>query len=127
MKSLFVSACSAPKLLKESANTLHLEPDDKFIETLKRYGAMHPQILENKEALDCILPRIRADFSIFETYVYQPRHPLNVPIVSCSGSEDMIIPPERMKAWRIRPVQLLIVMNFKVAISIFKRIQNLFV
>ncbi len=99
LKFLFVSACSAPKLFMKNVTNIHLESDEQFIETLKGYGAMHTQILKNKEALDLLLPRIRADFSIFETYIYRATAPLKSSIVGCCGLQDEIVAPEKIKAW----------------------------
>jgi len=101
LRTLFVSACSAPTFLNYHSNHVHLGPDEKIIQSLKSYGAMPAQLLQNEEALALILPRIRADFSIFETYNYQSTKPLDIPIVACNGCDDSIVSESKMKAWEI--------------------------
>lgn len=98
-RALLVSACAAPSLLPERSS-IHTEPDAVFIEHIKGYGALPSQLLENKEALQVFLPRIRADFAIFETYRYEAAEPLKIPIVACSGSEDAIVDQSAVAGWK---------------------------
>lgn len=99
LRKLFVSACSAPSVLTNESS-IHSLPDEAFLETLIHYGAMHPQLLENKDALKVLLPRIRADFSVFETYRYSPVPPLETPIVALAGQHDTVICEENITAWK---------------------------
>ncbi len=96
---LFLSSNPAPQL---SGNELrkYLLPDPEFIRELKRLNGMPDEIFEHDELLQIILPAIRADFQVCESYVYQPRPPLDCPIMVFGGSEDREVPPEDLDLWR---------------------------
>jgi medium-chain acyl-[acyl-carrier-protein] hydrolase len=46
-----------------------------------------------------MLPTVRADFAVCETYVYQPGLPLDIPISAFGGSEDPEIPEDQVQLW----------------------------
>ena len=47
-----------------------------------------------------MLPLLRADFEISQTYVYEPEPPLDCPITAFGGLEDSQVTPEAISAWR---------------------------
>lgn len=97
---LCISACSAPRNLRREPK-LHLFPDKELINELKSYGATPEAILENLEMLQILLPRIRADFELFETYQYQPQiKKLENMIVAFGGIKDPFATQEKMQDWK---------------------------
>lgn len=97
---LWVSAAQAPQLPAEKA-PIHDLPDTDFINELKRYKGTPDSILNNAEMMALVLPILRADFTVLETYKYQPRGPLSCPITGFWGQQDTIISQEQVAVWNI--------------------------
>jgi medium-chain acyl-[acyl-carrier-protein] hydrolase len=57
------------------------------------------EALQNDELLDLMLPTIRADFELCETYEYHPESPLECPMTIYGGLEDHEVEAERLAAW----------------------------
>ncbi len=96
---LFLSANPAPQIFRDEPPR-YLLPEQDFIEELGRLNGMPAEIFENRELLQLILPAIRADFQVCETYVYQPRPPLHCPFTVFGGTKDQDVPHEDLVAWR---------------------------
>lgn len=95
---LFVSGRHAPQIKKASVYDL---PNDKFLELLQTYNGTPKEVLQNSELMELLLPSIRADFEISDTYEYVPSSPLNCPISAYGGLNDPIISSTDLKAWKI--------------------------
>lgn len=96
---LFVSARRAPHL-PEPFPPIHSLPDAEFIAQMqKRYGGIPQVILQTPELLHAMLPMLRADFALFEKYVYRARMPLECPIIAFGGEYDQIVRREEVAAW----------------------------
>ena len=98
-RRIFVSGCDAPQHRSPCKN-LHKLSDSDLIDALKDYNGTPPEILEHRELMDLVLPAIRADFSLGETYRYLPSHPLNIPITVLAGKLDEHILLEELQEWR---------------------------
>jgi medium-chain acyl-[acyl-carrier-protein] hydrolase len=96
---LFVSGHGAPQILSTEP-PIHTLPDDEFIREVQRYEGMPQEILESAELMRYILPILRADFSINETYVYTDEPPLSSPITAYGGLRDEGAPRADIEAWR---------------------------
>lgn len=57
-------------------------------------------MLESRELLELMLPLLRADFQIGETYIYEPAQPLRCPIVALGGTDDPEVSDAALHAWR---------------------------
>ena len=95
---LFVSACAAPQA-PDSHSKIHQLSDAEFINELKKLNGIPPEILQNKEMLQLLLPTLRADFEIIEIYQYQIDTPLDCPIVAFGGRDDSRVSRERLEGW----------------------------
>jgi len=95
---LFISAAHAPHCRKrdEPLSTL---PKAELIEKLYMFNGAPPEALRNEELMDLLLPTIRADFELCETYEYHPEAPLRCPITIYGGIEDHEVESERLAAW----------------------------
>ncbi|MEM7134182.1 MAG: thioesterase domain-containing protein [Chloroflexota bacterium] len=96
---LFLSAHSAP-YLPRTTNTNHQLPDDALIQFLWKMGGTPNEVLQNSQLLELILPILRADFEMCETY----RSP-NAPSLSASmsvlgGLADPIVNQNQLAAWQ---------------------------
>ncbi|GCE05926.1 thioesterase II family protein [Dictyobacter aurantiacus] len=96
---LFMSGHRAPQLPREKTQTWQL-PDAEFIQSLKNMGGTPDAVLQNDELMQLLLPTLRADFAINETYNYQPEPPLNIPITVLGGSEDKEVKSEELEDWQ---------------------------
>jgi surfactin synthase thioesterase subunit len=95
---LFVSGRSAPDLPDPHPVSPQL-PDDEFIGELRRLQGTTEEVLENREFLQMLLPLLRADFTLSDSYVYTEKDPLSCPITAFGGFEDIEAPPDMLHPW----------------------------
>jgi len=99
-RQLFVAAHRAPHL-PSAESPLHTLPPASFLAGVRqRYNGFASAIWENAELLELVLPQLRADFTLAETYRYQPEAPLACPIVAIGGQDDQSVPREELAQWR---------------------------
>lgn len=97
--ALFVSACHAPQQLPPDEILCDL-PRPELLAALQRLDGMPQELLAEAELLDMILPALRADLAVYETYVYRQRPKLSVPIIAFGGRNDVRVTPAQLEAWR---------------------------
>lgn len=97
----FTAASSrAPQLPARLPPLRHL-PDQEFIDALQeRYQGIPEEILQEKDFVRLILPLLRADFTIVESYQYRHRQPLDCPITAWGGLEDAAVLPDELAGWQ---------------------------
>jgi len=98
-KALFVSGRRAPQL-PEQAAPIHQLPDDLFLRELTRMNGMQAELLDSTEFMEIMLPTIRADFELCETYRYLPEAPLNCSITAFGGLADPLAESTEIDRWR---------------------------
>jgi medium-chain acyl-[acyl-carrier-protein] hydrolase len=96
---LFVAGHSAPHLRNREVITYNL-PHDEFVEELRRLKGTPQQVLDHLELLKLMVPLLRADFEICETYPCSKGPPLESPITAFGGRDDVEVPRERIEPWR---------------------------
>ena len=96
---LIVSGHSAPQLLDRSDRHLLDAPDEAFVDRLRDLSGTPPEILENRELMDILLPVLRADFELCDTYQHTPDAPLDCPVTALAGLDDRLVSPVRMEPW----------------------------
>jgi surfactin synthase thioesterase subunit len=74
-------------------------PRDAFLEGVRRYNGIPASALESPELLDLMMPALRADFSVCETYRYGEEAPLDCPISAYGGLEDPDVQRADLEAW----------------------------
>ncbi|MDB6001501.1 MAG: beta-ketoacyl synthase [Rhizobacter sp.] len=97
--ALFVAAQSAPHLCR-TREPIHTLPDDRFIEEIGRFEATPSEVLANAELLELLLPTLRHDFELCETYLCSEEPPLACPIVVFGGMADRWVGRGELDAWR---------------------------
>jgi medium-chain acyl-[acyl-carrier-protein] hydrolase len=95
---LFVSGHGAPQIPRRHS-PIHQLPDSKFVEELRGFGGTPEAVLQHPELMELLLPTLRADFSVVETYVYTPREPLACPISVFGGLQDSEVTRKDLEAW----------------------------
>lgn len=96
---LFVSGRGAPQTPSDEP-PMHNLPEPEFISELRRLNGTPVEVLEHEELMELMLPILRADFTVCETYLYEPESPLNCPITAFGGLEDESVGADRLNAWR---------------------------
>lgn len=96
---LFVSAHRGPQLPMRRAPAHNL-PDDELIDLLRRFGGTPQAVLQHAELMQVMLPILRADFELCETYSYQPEAPLECAISVFGGEQDTQVNVQELQAWR---------------------------
>jgi medium-chain acyl-[acyl-carrier-protein] hydrolase len=95
---LFASGRRAPDLPSDRAPTYHL-PDDAFLAELKELGGLPQVVLEHEELLSLLLPVMRADVAIHETYLHREEPPLECPITAYGGLSDPKVSRAQLQGW----------------------------
>jgi medium-chain acyl-[acyl-carrier-protein] hydrolase len=97
---VFVSAAPAPQCAWPHQN-LHQLHEDEFIKELRRlYDGLPQAILDDPELRSIVLPALRADLTVVETYTYVAEPPLACPISAFGGRYDRAIKPGFLSEWR---------------------------
>jgi medium-chain acyl-[acyl-carrier-protein] hydrolase len=96
---LFISAHRAPHL-PDSSSPLHALPDPALIDVLTRLGGTPQAILQHTELMNVVLPILRADLTLCETYIYTPEPPLDCPIAVFGGEQDSMVSKQELQEWR---------------------------
>jgi medium-chain acyl-[acyl-carrier-protein] hydrolase len=98
---LFVSGAYAPQLPRALAPLRFIDGDVPFLEAVAaEYGGVPKIVLEQADLRLSIVPALRADVALIETYEYRPAAPLDCPLTAYAGDADPIVPPERLSPWR---------------------------
>lgn len=96
---LFVSGSGAPQLPDLTPNTYDL-PDAEFVEELRRLNGTPEEVLDHPELMRLIIPMLRADFAVCQTYLYKDEPPLACPITAFGGLSDQEVSRDQVEAWR---------------------------
>jgi medium-chain acyl-[acyl-carrier-protein] hydrolase len=97
-KALFVSGCRAPRVPFRDTHTRELS-DESFIEELRRLNGTPKEALEHPELMALLLPLLRGDFSVYESYEYRSEPPLDCPIHAFGGTDDARVTQFDLAAW----------------------------
>jgi medium-chain acyl-[acyl-carrier-protein] hydrolase len=95
---LIVSGRRAPHMPSDEPPTYNL-PDDEFVEELRRLNGTPRQVLEHPELMQLMLPLVRADFAVTQTYVHREEPPLSCPFTVFGGVEDTDARGENLSRW----------------------------
>jgi medium-chain acyl-[acyl-carrier-protein] hydrolase len=96
---LFVSGASAPQLAPNRPPRFRLNRA-ALIAELRKLGGTPDGVFDNDELLELILPALRADFALMDTYQYQAEPPLSCAISAFAGEQDDEAESARVLEWR---------------------------
>lgn len=96
---LIVSGHGAPNLPRRFRTISHL-PDAAFVAAVMELGGLPQALLDEGELLSLVLPALRADFRLCESYTWLARQPLPCPIMALGGHADPIAGPAELESWR---------------------------
>ena len=98
-RRLFVSARRAPRVPRDREPTFDL-PHDEFVSKLHRLNGTPSEVLDNAELMELMMPTLRSDFRLVDTYSYQPGRLLECPITAIGGLEDSEVTREKLAPWK---------------------------
>ncbi len=118
---LIVSGRMAPQIT-ESRPALRDLPLEELRGELRKLGGTPEAVLGNDDVMAALLPTLRADLSVNETYVYRDEPPLATRITAIGGTRDPRATPDEIAAWgsqtsRTFTMKLLVSGHFFVAAS----------
>ena len=97
-KALFLSAYPPPHA--PTRTPVHHLPDAEFIEEMRRLEGTAEAVLQSHELMAFVLPILRADFEICDTYRYAAEPPLDCPIMIYGGIDDREVGAGELDEWR---------------------------
>lgn len=96
---LYLAAYRAPQLPNPNIKIYHL-PSEVFKVVLRAEG-IPEMLLQNEELMQVMLPTLRADFELCDTYEYKEEPVFGCPLSIYGGLEDVRISKADLEAWRI--------------------------
>lgn len=96
---LFVSAADAPGGPRTRPSSIRSAAEVDVKKELRVLGGTPQVLLDNEELMELMLPVLRADFSIIETYEYRPEAPLVMPITVFGGISDQVVSQQSLRGW----------------------------
>ncbi|MET9960305.1 alpha/beta fold hydrolase [Streptomyces sp. NPDC006326] len=88
----------APALSRDDG--IHRLPDRALLDELKKLGGTDLRMLDDPELFQLVVPTIRADFAVVETYRPAPGARVGCPVVALIGDSDPRVSAEQGAAWR---------------------------
>jgi medium-chain acyl-[acyl-carrier-protein] hydrolase len=95
---LFVSGRKSPACPPDD-ELIHMLPDDRFVARLRELDGTPEEVLQHPEILELMLPVLRADFAMCETYSYGEGQVLSCPISAFGGTGDTHVTRDELIAW----------------------------
>jgi medium-chain acyl-[acyl-carrier-protein] hydrolase len=97
-EKLYVSGRKAPHCVDDQTAT-YLLSTHEFVERLRLLNGTPRAALEDPELLDLVLPIIRADFELVQTYKCEPAVKLECPIGTFGGEIDSHVSIHELEGW----------------------------
>lgn len=94
------SGCIAPSLVEElRRHRLSELQDQDLTDKLRQLNGTPTEILEHADLLSLLLPIVRADFALYESYRYQVRQPLDCELTVIGGLNDKEVTRNHLVSW----------------------------
>lgn len=97
VKKIVIAGRQAPNEVNSTEFKSYMD-DEALIKELIRYQATPKEILQNKELLSFILPEVRRDYKLNESFIYRGEC-INSPLILHSGVNDIEANKEIMQRW----------------------------
>ncbi|HEX8652349.1 MAG TPA: thioesterase II family protein [Pyrinomonadaceae bacterium] len=97
---LFVSGCAAPQIPGRAEPLTYNLPEPEFLRELQRLNGTPKAVLDHPEMMQLMMPILRADFEVTQTYAYATDAPLGCPITAFGGLHDQDVTRADLEAWR---------------------------
>lgn len=97
-RRLFVSACRSPDMPQRRPH-LHTLPDHQLREALLRLGGIPPELVGDDRLMRLMLPTIRSEIRLAETWGSRDGDGVEVPITAMYGRRDAVDGRADMARW----------------------------
>lgn len=95
---LLVSGSAPPQHV--GGGRTHLANDSELWSSVQQLGGIEPEVADNDELVDALLPVLRADISAHESYLMRPgRTPLSCPVHCYYGVGDPLVDEAQLPGW----------------------------
>lgn len=98
-RKMIISGKRAPHL-KASYQPVHKLTDSELIRVIREFNGTPSEILDAQDLLTLLLPCIRSDFMIDETYQHKESPQLDVALLVLGGENDPLATLEELMPWR---------------------------
>jgi medium-chain acyl-[acyl-carrier-protein] hydrolase len=95
---LFISGRRAPQVPDREPPLYNL-PEQELMAELHKLGGTPAEVLEHPELMEVMLPLLRADLTVAETYTCATEPPLDCPLCVFGGLQDKDVTREDLLAW----------------------------
>jgi medium-chain acyl-[acyl-carrier-protein] hydrolase len=96
---LFLSGRRAPQLPEPAPPSYNL-PEPEFVQRVRSLNGTPKEVLDHPELMELMIPLLRADFSVCETYEHQSEPPLDCPLTVFGGIGDVEVSRDQLEPWR---------------------------
>lgn len=96
---VFLSGRQSPELASLRTPIAHL-PDNEFLNQLMNYNGTPQEIFENKELIEMLLPMLRADFFLAESYQNDHNKKIKADLSALGSYNDPWLTPKSLEGWR---------------------------
>lgn len=96
---LLLAAFRAPQLPNPHIKIYHLP--DEVLKVVLRTDGTPQRILDNDELMQAMLPTLRADFELCDTYEYRPAAPAGIPMTVFGGTGDERVSLTDLDGWAV--------------------------
>ncbi|WP_151483393.1 thioesterase II family protein [Streptomyces albicerus] len=97
-RHVFVSGRPGPR--HQRPGQVHLRDDDGLAAELRRLDGTHTELLDDPEIRAVLLPAVRADYRLIETYRPDTTARLRCPLGAFTGDADEEAPVDDVATWR---------------------------
>lgn len=100
LSTVIVSGSNAPHVKSCHVRCHHDATELEVLADIKTLGGTPPGLLADLEVMRSLLPSIRADYAVLDTYRAQPPiPPLGCPLVACAAQGDHCVSRTGIDAW----------------------------
>ncbi|GAA4617066.1 thioesterase II family protein [Saccharopolyspora hordei] len=96
---VIASARRAPQLPTRRRLVSDL-PDEQFVAALRGLEGTPQAVLDDPELVELLLPTLRADFAVSESFQAPEGRKLHCPVVAMAGEDDSELDRDELEAWR---------------------------
>lgn len=82
------------------ASEFHKASESDFVREIQRLGGTPESLLQDEEMRNILLPVLRSDYALLETYRCMPPKKLNCPVFACFGGADSEMTAAEMQRWK---------------------------
>ncbi len=95
---VFISSTTAPGA-PGRRRLVHDAPECEIRQHLRTLNGTPEELLTDDELMALVMPVLRADFAVLETYEYEAGEPLGVPLSVFGGRYDPVVSPADLAPW----------------------------